>query len=190
MEKISKNTGLIILGVLLTFVLGGMDWLTGHNLNFFVFYFLPVFFAAWFLGSLGAIFFAILCATVWFGADFLNGHIYQSDIYIAWNTMIRFFSFLAIGWSVSALKRALTREKAISEKLRQSMSEIKVLQAFLPICSQCKKIRDEQGEWQDLEGYIGEHANTKFSHGYCPECYKRARAEAGLQDKQDLADSK
>ncbi|MCA1764996.1 MAG: hypothetical protein LC633_01890 [Desulfobulbaceae bacterium] len=57
MEKISKNTGLIILGVLLTFVLGGMDWLTGHNLNFFVFYFLPVFFAAWFLGSLGAIFF-------------------------------------------------------------------------------------------------------------------------------------
>lgn len=55
-------------------------------------------------------------------------------------------------------------------------------ESFLPICAQCKKIRNQKGEWQVLESYIGEHANTQFSHGYCPECLQEAMREAGLTD--------
>ncbi|MFO7605476.1 MAG: hypothetical protein R6W72_04105 [Desulfurivibrionaceae bacterium] len=169
-----------LLTILLTLLLGVLDWLTGHNFNFFVFYYLPVFFSAWHLSTAGAVSFAILCSMIWFGADVLSGHSYASYIYVVWNTMIRLVSFLALGWSVSSLKRALDSEKEISEKLRKSLSEIKVLQSFLPICAQCKKIRDESGNWQQLEEYIGEHSNTKFSHSYCPECSRQAMAEAGL----------
>jgi len=185
MEITSQKLKWSVLTVFITLILGGVDWASGYDLNFFVFYFFPVFFAAWFLGMVGSVFLAILCSMVWFGADVLTGHTYESNVYAVWNTMIRLITFLTIGWSVSALKHTLDSERETSEKLRRSLSEIKVLQSFLPICAQCKKIRDEKGVWQDLEVYISEHANTQFSHSYCPECYKRAMAEAGLLKKQD-----
>ena len=56
------------------------------------------------------------------------------------------------------------------------------LHGILPICSECKKIRDEQGQWQQLEAYLSEHANTRFSHGYCPQCARNAMREAGFSE--------
>jgi hypothetical protein len=56
------------------------------------------------------------------------------------------------------------------EKLEKSMFEIKTLSGLLPICSHCKKIRDDKGYWNILEGYIQEHSDATFSHGMCPEC--------------------
>jgi hypothetical protein len=168
------------LALVLVLVLGVIDWLTGYELNFFVFYFLPVSVAAWFLGQMGAVAIAMLGAMVWFGADVLTGHTYSSSVYAVWNTMIRLVSFLAIGASVARVKSLLHHERKTAETLRRSLSEIKVLETFLPICAECKKIRNQQGVWQNLEAYIGQHSNTQFSHGYCPECGKKALADAGL----------
>lgn len=182
----SENSRKLLMGVLFvfaTFALGVIDWFSGYDLNFFVFYFIPVSLAAWFLGTGGSIFLAILSSMVWFGADAMTGHIYSSHIHAVWNTMIRLISFLAIGWSVSTLKRALDREKEATRKLNKSLSEIKVLETFLPICAQCKKIKDDHGVWQHLEVYIGQHTNTQFSHGYCPDCYRRAIEDAGFADE-------
>ena len=50
--------------------------------------------------------------------------------------------------------------------------EMKVLRGFLPICSSCKKIRDDQGYWRQVEEYISGHSPVVFSHGYCPQCYQ------------------
>jgi hypothetical protein len=171
------------LSVIVVLVLGVVDWLTGYELNFFVFYFLPVSIGAWYLGFVGAISLAILSAGVWFGADVLTGHTYTSTVYAVWNTLARLVSFLAIGWSVSRIKLLLDREHEATESLRRSLSQIKVLETFLPICAQCKKIRNQQGVWQQLEVYIGQHSNTQFSHSYCPECAKKIMAEAGLVDE-------
>jgi len=165
-------------------ILGVLDWITGYELNFFVFYFLPVSAAAWFFGLAGAVTLAILSAMVWFGADIINGHIYSSSAHAVWNTMIRLVSFLAIGWSVARVRHLLDRERETATVLRKSLSQIKVLETFLPICAQCKKIRNQQGMWQHLEVYIEQHSNTQFSHGYCPECARRALAEAGLLDEK------
>jgi len=165
-------------------VLGLLDWLTGYELNFFVFYFLPVSLSAWFLGLGASLTLAVVSAIVWSGADVLSGHAYSSHFYAIWNTMIRLVSFLAIGWSVHKIRCLLDREREMAEALRRLLSETKVLEAILPICAQCKKIRSEEGHWQQLEVYIGEHSNTRFSHGYCPECAKKALAEAGLIDEK------
>jgi len=62
-------------------------------------------------------------------------------------------------------------EELISE-LTKALTEIKVLSGLLPICSHCKKIRDDKGHWNSLEGYIQEHTEAKFSHGICRECAK------------------
>jgi CheY-like chemotaxis protein len=57
--------------------------------------------------------------------------------------------------------------------LSQALSEVKELNALLPICSYCKKIRDDKDYWQSVEGYISQHTDSKFSHGICPECFEQ-----------------
>lgn len=150
------------------------------NSIFFAFYFLPIGFAAWYLGGLASVVMAVVSSLVWFAAN--AGQPYSSQGYAVWNTVIRLVSFLAFGISLSRLKMSVVRERAASAQLRKSLSEIKVLEAFLPICSECKKIRNQQGDWQRLEAYISERSDTHFSHGYCPECAKKALAAAGLTD--------
>ena len=172
-----------ILAVAVALLLGIVDWFTGYELNFFVFYFLPVSIGGWLFGIIGSVVLAIISAMVWFGADYFTGHTYLSSAHAVWNTMIRLISFLAIGWSVARLRNLIDREREAADALRRSLSEIKVLESFLPICAQCKKIRDETGVWRHLEVYISEHSNTQFSHSYCPDCYKQAIAEAGLLNK-------
>ena len=60
-------------------------------------------------------------------------------------------------------------ERALSE-LQTAMQEIKVLKGILPICAKCKKIRDDQGYWQQVERYISDHTDARFSHGLCQPC--------------------
>ena len=64
--------------------------------------------------------------------------------------------------------------KEISGHLR---SEIKTLRGILPICSLCKKIRDDKGYWQQVEVYVRDHTHADFSHGYCPECAEKIMQE-------------
>lgn len=63
------------------------------------------------------------------------------------------------------------RDQVIQE-LRQALSEIKQLRGIMPICSYCKKIRDDEGYWDQLESYISRHSDADFSHSICPECAK------------------
>ena len=60
-----------------------------------------------------------------------------------------------------------------NRELARALSEVKQLNALLPICSYCKKIRDGKDYWQSVEGYISQHTNAHFSHGICPECYQK-----------------
>jgi hypothetical protein len=64
------------------------------------------------------------------------------------------------------------REQLITD-LRLALGEVKKLSGLLPICSHCKKIRDDQGYWKQLESYIEEHSEAAFSHGICHECLRR-----------------
>ena len=58
----------------------------------------------------------------------------------------------------------------INQELKQSLETIKTLSGLIPICSNCKKIRNDEGYWQQLEVYIKEHSDVEFTHGLCPEC--------------------
>ncbi len=59
------------------------------------------------------------------------------------------------------------------KELQEALDHIKTLQGILPICSYCGKIRDDRSYWSKLESYLAEHANVRFSHGICPECYEK-----------------
>ena len=59
-----------------------------------------------------------------------------------------------------------------NKELRESLQAVKTLKGLIPICSSCKKIRDGQGDWQQLEDYIHTHSDADFTHGICPSCAK------------------
>jgi len=70
--------------------------------------------------------------------------------------------------------RVLELQGALAHRVRQledALSRVKQLQGLLPICSYCKKIRNDRNYWQQVEGYISERTEAQFSHGICPECY-------------------
>ncbi len=67
------------------------------------------------------------------------------------------------------VKAEQEREKVI-EELKDALSKVKKLRGLLPICSFCKKIRDDKGYYQEVEVYVTEHTEAKFSHGVCPQC--------------------
>jgi len=75
-----------------------------------------------------------------------------------------------VGIRVLELQRALAQRV---QELEEALASIKTLQGLLPICSYCKKIRNDRNYWQQVEGYICEHSAAQFSHGICPECYSR-----------------
>jgi sigma-B regulation protein RsbU (phosphoserine phosphatase) len=56
--------------------------------------------------------------------------------------------------------------------LEEALARVKQLQGLLPICSYCKKIRDDQNYWQQVENYISQHSEAQFSHSICPDCYE------------------
>lgn len=68
------------------------------------------------------------------------------------------------------------RENLIS-KLQDAIDKIKVLKGIIPICANCKKIRDDKGYWNQIESYIKQHSEADFSHGICPDCLRELYPE-------------
>jgi hypothetical protein len=75
----------------------------------------------------------------------------------------------------------VAREQLISQ-LKAALDRVKKLSGFLPICSYCKKIRDDKGYWKQIENYIREHSEAEFSHSICQECAKKYYPELDLHD--------
>lgn len=67
-------------------------------------------------------------------------------------------------------KKVENEREMLIQDLKKALSEIKVLRGFLPICANCKKIRNDEGYWQQIEKYIQDHSEAVFSHSICPEC--------------------
>lgn len=83
---------------------------------------------------------------------------------------------------ITALKQTLKREKELQAELSTALA--KVLSGYIPICANCKKIRDPEDNWVQIESYISEKTAAAFSHGICPQCAKKLYSEF-LPDKSD-----
>lgn len=79
-----------------------------------------------------------------------------------------------VGVQMLELRRVLADRV---KELEGALSQVKVLQGLLPICSYCKKVRDDQNYWQKVDSYISDRTNVQFSHGICPECFDRVASE-------------
>jgi hypothetical protein len=79
----------------------------------------------------------------------------------------------AIEIEIAERKQAQIEKDALIVELQEALKSVKTLSGLLPICSSCKKIRDDQGYWKQIEIYIKDHSEADFSHGICPDCWKR-----------------
>lgn len=77
-------------------------------------------------------------------------------------------------------------EKRVRERtadLRKALDDIKTLKGIVPICSHCKKIRDDKGYWSQLEAYVQKHSEAEFSHGICPDCAKEFHPDLDIYEE-------
>ncbi len=58
-------------------------------------------------------------------------------------------------------------------ELKEALGKVKLLSGFLPICSSCKKVRDDKGYWNQIEEYIRDHSEADFTHSFCPDCAEK-----------------
>jgi len=97
---------------------------------------------------------------------------------------------VGIGKQMVQLQQALTERVA---ELGEALLSVKQLGGLLPICSYCKKIRDDQNYWQQVEAYVGKHSDAKFSHSICPQCYediiKPQMVQMGVDPDEEMPSS-
>jgi uncharacterized PurR-regulated membrane protein YhhQ (DUF165 family) len=84
---------------------------------------------------------------------------------------------------IESRKRAEKERDSVIRELKKALSEVKTLRGFLPICSICKKVRDDQGYWSQIESYISNHSEAEFSHGICPGCAQQHYPDYHLYDE-------
>jgi PAS domain S-box-containing protein len=76
----------------------------------------------------------------------------------------------SVARDVTAAKQAQAEREQLVQQLQAALAEVKTLRAILPICSYCRKIRDDADSWDTIERYISRHTSSIFSHSICPDC--------------------
>lgn len=111
------------------------------------------------------------------------GHIYPTDLTIRF---ISTYGVLAIISSTLEYLRKRYLDQLMFEKneLEKAFDEIRILKGMVPICSSCKKIRDDKGFWTQIESYIKTNSDVEFSHGICPDCATKLFPTTGKGKKQ------
>ena len=80
-------------------------------------------------------------------------------------------------------RRVVELQMALAERvhcLEEALAHVKQLHGLLPICAYCKKVRDDQNYWHQVETYVSRHADVRFSHGVCPDCLERIKKDLAV----------
>ncbi len=171
LEHLSRPV-LILLTILILALIGAGDYFTGTEYSFLLFYFIPVALVSWYIGRRGGYFVALSAAIVWTIVDYFGRP--SLTIWLAtWNILIQFVLFVIFATVISQIKEIMGEYRFVNAELQKALAEVNRLSGLLPICSWCKKIRDEHGQWHQMEAYIADHSEADFSHGICPDCARK-----------------
>ncbi len=103
---------------------------------------------------------------------FLLGFLIITTIYLLEKreSKILVLANLAQQREINERKRAERERAKLIHELQEALNKVKTLSGLLPICASCKKIRDDNGYWNQIEVYIRDHSEAEFSHSLCPDC--------------------
>jgi hypothetical protein len=169
LDKQSRGYHLTI-SILFTLVIGFLDYWMGFEYRVEIFYLIPISYAAWFIGKkTGFVFVVGPVMTMLYSGGVLgmNNSYFPIEI---WNVAMYLAFFIIMTVLLSQLRITMQQRAGLITKLQNALNAVKELSGILPICANCKKIRDEEGYWHDVEAYIGRHTKAEFTHGICAEC--------------------
>jgi K+-sensing histidine kinase KdpD len=161
-----------------------VDYVTGYEFLFFVFYFIPVAVCGWYLGRLATLSMAVLSGACWFLVDVLSEHHYPHEVIRYWNTFTCFLAFAVIGFIMHHLKQSRDQEQKSRRELEESLAElqdstreIRNLQSQLQVvCAWTQRLRIE-GKWVTLDEFLTSKLNLRISHGISPEALAEIKRE-------------
>jgi hypothetical protein len=136
------------------------DYFAGPFIQFPITYLIPIALAAWYNGCTWGFAFAIILPLVRF---FFNIALWQVPWTIVEASVNCFIRIIVFSSFVILIDR-------IAKQTSRLTREVNMLTGLLPICSYCKKIRDDKEQWQPIEQYIVQRSEASFTHGICPEC--------------------
>ena len=174
---VRRNAIPVFVSLLALVVVGVADWFTGYRFNFYIFYFIPIAFAAWYTGRISTYAITVSSAISWFLCDLLTNPFHPDLILSIWNILGTVASFTVLAFALSEFRKEYLRERELNAQLRDAMAHIKQLRGLLPICANCKKIRNDDGYWEQVETYFQENSDVAFTHGFCPECVRKLYPE-------------
>jgi len=155
-----------------------VDFLTGYELHFFIFYYIPVGLLAWRAGLRPALVMAAACAIVWFVVDaWLIRH--TDVLFEVWNSGIRLAAFLILAVTLSRLRQAKDRLEHQNIQLRETLARVEATtveakrlgEQVQTVCAWTKRIKDE-GKWVSFEDFLGKHYGLRFTHGISGEAMR------------------
>ena len=88
-------------------------------------------------------------------------------------------SIAAVWVVVDGYRRERTRLESTVAELEKALAEVNTLRGLLPLCAWCRKVRSDTGLWTEVEAYLAEHGDLRFTHGICPECERQVLEDAG-----------
>ncbi len=153
------------------------DAVTSYEFGFSAFYVIPVLIATWGVGTSRGLGFALLSACCWYSVDLTSGRPLTHEFYRIWDTINHLLSYSLVAVVTGRLKLAFQREQMLRENLDLTLKNVKELEGLLPVCAWCKKVRDDEGYWQELEAYLKPRTKAAFSRGICPACAVRLSTE-------------
>ena len=176
---------IVVLSLGLLLLVSYIDYVTGDEFLFFVFYFIPVALCAWYISPSGGFGMAFLSGIAWWLVDRLSGHHYSVAFFSYWNGFICWVAFTVIGLVVGQLKRTLDKRQQINAELtkaladlRHSTEKIRELQENLQVvCAWTKQIQVE-GKWISIEDFLTNFLNIHLTHGIAPEAVRNLVAES------------
>lgn len=184
MEQASTHlrTRILLASLVSLFLVSYVDYITGYELLFFVFYFVPIVLCGWFLGLGSTLGMAAVSGASWFVVDWLSGHRYPHEAFRYWNSFICFVAFAAIGLVLHRLRQIMAEQQRVQlellkalDDLNRSTAEIRKLQSDLQVvCAWTKQIRIN-GQWISFDKFLADNLHVRISHGISPEALEEVR---------------
>jgi hypothetical protein len=158
---------------MLVVLIGFLDCVLGYEMSFSLLYLAPIILVTWLAGRREGVVVASLSVLVGFGVDMLRAHRFAHPLMPFWHALVRLGFFLIVVILLARLKRSYEEQRHMVRELQESLAQVTSLSGLIPICAWCKKVRDDQGYWHQVELSRTEHAAAALTYGICQECYAK-----------------
>jgi len=168
----SSELKILLIALVILISIGVLQDVTGTRITMAPFYLIPIALVTLRSSRTAGLLTSIVCGVMWISMDVRSpGYLF---LWLdAWNNLLRVGVFVSSSLLLSRLKGDMIREMKLNAELQAALAEVHQLSGLLPICAWCKRIRDDDGNWQQIESYITVHSEADFTHGICPDCAQK-----------------